>query len=133
MIDVASALQYLHQEYLTPAVHCDLKPSNVLLDEDMVACVSDFGIAKLLGKEESFALTKTFATIGYIAPGQLNLKSRVNDSMPDAILEVIDPNLLNTKDEHLEQKLECIGSLMKLASNCALDSPNERLKYGRGS
>ena len=69
MIDVASAVQYLHEEYSTPVIHCDLKPSNVLLDEDMVAHVSDFGIAKMLEKEESFAWTKTLATIGYIAPG----------------------------------------------------------------
>ena len=72
MIDVASALQYLHHEYSTPVIHCDLKPSNVLIDEDMVAHASDFGVAKFLGKEESTALTKTLATIGYMAPGNLN-------------------------------------------------------------
>lgn len=71
MIDVASALQYLHNEYSTPVIHCDLKPSNVLIDENMVAHVSDFGIAKFLGEEESIALTKTLATIGYIAPGDI--------------------------------------------------------------
>nr|XP_027082867.1 LRR receptor-like serine/threonine-protein kinase EFR [Coffea arabica] len=68
MIDVASAVQYLHEEYSTPVIHCDLKPSNVLLDEDTVAHVSDFGVAKMLEKEESFAWTRTLATIGYIAP-----------------------------------------------------------------
>lgn len=68
MIDVASALEYLHHGYSSPVVHCDLKPSNVLLDEDMVAHVCDFGIAKLLGESESIAQTRTLATIGYIAP-----------------------------------------------------------------
>ncbi|KAL2494669.1 putative LRR receptor-like serine/threonine-protein kinase [Forsythia ovata] len=68
MIDVASALDYLHHGYSTTVVHCDLKPSNVLLDNDMVGHVSDFGIAKLLGVEETLAQTKTLATIGYIAP-----------------------------------------------------------------
>ncbi|KAM3284911.1 putative LRR receptor-like serine/threonine-protein kinase isoform X1 [Capsicum chacoense] len=68
MVDVASALQYLHHGYSVPVIHCDLKPSNVLLDKDMVGHLTDFGIAKLLTKEESVAHTTTFATIGYIAP-----------------------------------------------------------------
>ncbi|KAL8508549.1 hypothetical protein ACS0TY_018973 [Phlomoides rotata] len=68
MIDVASALEYLHHGYSKPIVHCDLKPSNVLLDKEMVAHVSDFGISKLLGEEQSTVLTNTLATLGYIAP-----------------------------------------------------------------
>ncbi|XP_027183863.1 probable LRR receptor-like serine/threonine-protein kinase At3g47570 [Coffea eugenioides] len=68
MIDVASALDYLHNGYSTSVVHCDVKPSNVLLDEDMVGHVCDFGIAKLLGAEDGITRTKTIATIGYIAP-----------------------------------------------------------------
>ncbi|XP_059310941.1 probable LRR receptor-like serine/threonine-protein kinase At3g47570 [Lycium ferocissimum] len=68
MVDVASAFEYLQHAYSVPVIHCDLKPSNVLLDNDMVGHVTDFGIAKLLTKEESIAHTTTFATIGYIAP-----------------------------------------------------------------
>ncbi|KAL5772196.1 hypothetical protein ACOSQ2_012120 [Xanthoceras sorbifolium] len=68
MIDVASALEYLHHDHATPIVHCDLKPSNVLLDKDMVAHVGDFGIAKLLGEGDSMRQTNTLATIGYMAP-----------------------------------------------------------------
>ncbi|XP_059627846.1 probable LRR receptor-like serine/threonine-protein kinase At3g47570 [Cornus florida] len=68
MIDVACALDYLHHGYSIPLVHCDLKPNNVLLDEDMVAHLSDFGISKFLGEGESIAHTKTLATLGYIAP-----------------------------------------------------------------
>ncbi|XP_047949700.1 receptor kinase-like protein Xa21 [Salvia hispanica] len=67
-IDVASALEYLHHDYSTAIVHCDLKPSNVLLDDDMVARVSDFGVSKLLGEGESVLITNTLATLGYIAP-----------------------------------------------------------------
>ncbi|XP_028772764.1 probable LRR receptor-like serine/threonine-protein kinase At3g47570 [Neltuma alba] len=68
MIDVAAALEYLHHGSSTPVVHCDVKPSNVLLDENMVAHLTDFGIAKLMGEEELEIYTKTLATIGYMAP-----------------------------------------------------------------
>ncbi|KAH0650015.1 hypothetical protein KY284_029927 [Solanum tuberosum] len=68
MIDVACALEYLHHGCSLPVIHCDLKPSNVLLDEDMVAHLSDFGISKLLSEDESSLYTKTLATFGYIAP-----------------------------------------------------------------
>ncbi|XP_057785174.1 putative receptor-like protein kinase At3g47110 [Salvia miltiorrhiza] len=67
-IDVASALEYLHHGHTFPVVHCDVKPSNVLLDKDMVARVADFGIAKLFDQEEAMVLTKTLATVGYAAP-----------------------------------------------------------------
>ncbi|KAA3481047.1 putative LRR receptor-like serine/threonine-protein kinase [Gossypium australe] len=65
MIEVASAMSYLHSEHI---IHCDLKPSNVLLDEDMVARVSDFSIAKLLDGRDAAVQTGTMATIGYMAP-----------------------------------------------------------------
>ncbi|KAF5472301.1 hypothetical protein F2P56_009032 [Juglans regia] len=68
MIDVASALEYLHYGYSAVIVHCDLKPSNALLDVDMVAHVADFGMAKLLGDENSMMQTMTLATLGYMAP-----------------------------------------------------------------
>ncbi|PRQ31893.1 putative protein kinase RLK-Pelle-LRR-XII-1 family [Rosa chinensis] len=69
MIDVASALEYLHHGTEIPIVHCDLKPSNILLDDDMVGHVADFGIARLLGGGDSITQTMTLATIGYMAPG----------------------------------------------------------------
>ncbi|KAH9714642.1 protein kinase domain-containing protein [Citrus sinensis] len=69
MIDVASALEYLHFGHSAPIIHCDLKPSNVLLDDNMVAHLSDFSIAKLLtGEDQSMTHTQTLATIGYMAP-----------------------------------------------------------------
>lgn len=80
LVDVACAMQYLHYECSTPVVHCDLKPSNVLLDQDMVAHVSDFGLAKLLAQEDSNIYTKTLATICYLAPGILKLKHMISVS-----------------------------------------------------
>ncbi|KAH7576068.1 hypothetical protein JRO89_XS02G0286300 [Xanthoceras sorbifolium] len=79
LIDVASALEYLHFGYSIPIVHCDVKLSNVLLDQDMVGHLSDFGIAKLLGEEES--MTQTLATVGYMASeyGREGRVSRAGD------------------------------------------------------
>ncbi|KAK4487004.1 hypothetical protein RD792_006319 [Penstemon davidsonii] len=68
MTDVAFAIEYLHQGYSSPIVHCDLKPSNILLDENMVARVGDFGIAKLMTEDQRIAQTKTLGTMGYMAP-----------------------------------------------------------------
>ncbi|KAL3638683.1 hypothetical protein CASFOL_016590 [Castilleja foliolosa] len=66
--DVALALEYLHHGHTYPVVHCDIKPSNVLLDEDMTAHVGDFGISKLFDEGETMIQTTTVATIGYAAP-----------------------------------------------------------------
>ncbi|CAN6694914.1 unnamed protein product [Malus baccata var. baccata] len=68
MKDVALALEYLHHGYSIPIVHCDVKPSNILLDDDMVAHVADFGIARLIGGGDSMTKTMTLATVGYMAP-----------------------------------------------------------------
>ncbi|KAG1360809.1 receptor kinase-like protein Xa21 [Cocos nucifera] len=72
-IDVASALDYLHHHRPVPIVHCDLKPSNILLDDDMTAHVSDFGLAKFLSESTdplsvSASLVAIKGTVGYIAP-----------------------------------------------------------------
>lgn len=70
-IDVASALDYLHNHKPTSIVHCDLKPSNILLDHDLVAYVADFGLATFLYEDAnpSTSIRALKGTIGYIAPG----------------------------------------------------------------
>ncbi|XP_052477887.1 probable LRR receptor-like serine/threonine-protein kinase At3g47570 isoform X1 [Gossypium raimondii] len=73
-IDVAHALEYLHHHCEEPIIHCDLKPSNILLDEEMVGHISDFGLAKILSTDRlNYPANKSSSlglrgTIGYTPP-----------------------------------------------------------------
>lgn len=73
-IDISCALEYLHRGCRTPVVHCDLKPSNVLLDDEMTGHVGDFGLARFFPEATnnlSFNQSSTNGvrgTIGYTAP-----------------------------------------------------------------
>uniref|UniRef100_J3MDT5 Receptor kinase-like protein Xa21 n=1 Tax=Oryza brachyantha TaxID=4533 RepID=J3MDT5_ORYBR len=71
-IDVATALDYLHNDCGEQIVHCDIKPSNVLLDTDMTAKVGDFGLARLLSPtpagQDVSSTHGLKGSIGYIPP-----------------------------------------------------------------
>lgn len=67
-IGIARGLSYLHEECRDCIIHCDIKPENVLLDENLFPKIADFGMAKLLGHDLSRVLTTIRGTIGYLAP-----------------------------------------------------------------
>ncbi|XP_059068886.1 probable LRR receptor-like serine/threonine-protein kinase At3g47570 [Cryptomeria japonica] len=70
-MDVARGLAYLHHDCSIQAVHCDLKPNNILLDFYMTAHIADFGNAHILSENsmDSFSASATLkGALGYIAP-----------------------------------------------------------------
>ncbi|XP_061980661.1 probable receptor-like protein kinase At1g80640 isoform X2 [Populus nigra] len=79
-VDVARGLEYLHEHCDPPVVHRDLKSSNILLDSNFNAKLSDFGLAVASGIQNKYI--KLSGTLGYVAPeylldGKLTDKSDV--------------------------------------------------------
>ncbi|CAA7049985.1 unnamed protein product [Microthlaspi erraticum] len=114
-LGVARGLEYLHHGCKSRIVHFDIKPHNVLLDDNFCPKVSDFGLAKLCGKKGSLmSLLDTRGTIGYIAPevfsrmyGRVSHKSDVY-SYGMLILEMIGAR----KKERADQNSESNASSM---------------------
>ncbi|KAL8107608.1 putative receptor-like protein kinase At3g47110 isoform X1 [Apium graveolens] len=73
-IDIAMGLNYLHNHSHTSIIHCDIKPSNILLDEEFVARVGDFGLSRfsfattLDVNQEKLSSTAVHGTVGYVPP-----------------------------------------------------------------
>ena len=95
-IGIAQGLEYLHRGYNTRILHFDIKPHNILLDENFCPKISDFGLAKLCTKEGSnISMTGARGTVDYIAPevfcrnfGEVSHKSDVY-SYGMMILEIV--------------------------------------------
>jgi len=65
---IAKGLCYLHEECMKKIAHLDVKPQNILLDENFNAKISDFGLSKLIDRDKSQVITRMRGTPGYLAP-----------------------------------------------------------------
>ncbi|KAE9453576.1 hypothetical protein C3L33_14519, partial [Rhododendron williamsianum] len=123
--DIAEGMAYLHHHSPVRVIHRDLNPSNVLLNDNMTALVSDFGIARLVmtveggnncrfyENVEKSSTNRLCGSIGYIAPER-----------------VVDSSLVKAmRDQSPEEKKMCevaIEELTELGVLCTLDSPSTR-------
>ncbi|KAM3269621.1 rust resistance kinase Lr10-like precursor [Capsicum chacoense] len=141
-LGIARGLEYLHRGCTTRILHFDIKPHNILLDEDFCPKISDFGLAKLCMKNESIvSMLGARGTIGYIAPeiicrnlGGVSHKSdaysygmmvlemvggRKNvDAGADRTSEIYFPHWLYQRIE-LDEDLQLVGIMNEEENECA--------------
>ncbi|KOM25280.1 hypothetical protein LR48_Vigan77s000300 [Vigna angularis] len=135
-IDVACAMEYLHHGCDPPIVHCDLKPANVLLDENMVAHIADFGLARFLSQNtsEKQSTLGLKGSIGYIAPeyGQGGKASTEGDvySFGTLLLEMFTAK--KPTDEIFKEGLSVSTFLSAMDKNEMLKVVDRRLIDGYG-
>ncbi|KAL7180905.1 hypothetical protein ACSBR1_039880 [Camellia fascicularis] len=139
-IDVAFALHYLHNECQMPIVHCDIKPCNILLDNDLIALVSDFEVSTR-GDTYSFGvlLLEMFTErrpTDELFKDDSNLHNFAKMALCGRVTEIVDQFLssevmqgvqdcIGSSSEHT--RIECLVSIFQIGVACSYDFPIDRM------
>ncbi|XP_078164448.1 G-type lectin S-receptor-like serine/threonine-protein kinase SD2-5 [Carex rostrata] len=115
--DITKGLCYLHEECRQRILHLDIKPANILLDENFNAKISDFGLSKLIDRAKSRVMTGMRGTPGYLAPEWLT--AMVNEkvdvySFGVVVLEI----LCGRKNLDYSENEECSHLIALLEEKC---------------
>ncbi|THG02387.1 hypothetical protein TEA_004319 [Camellia sinensis var. sinensis] len=146
-IDVALALEYLHHHYDIPIAHCDLKPGNVLLDNNLSARVGDFGLAKFLiatTGDSNYARSSSIGVRGTVGKktNQLHVYKQFQPpcyakmALPHRVMEIVDPQIIMEERDtssRISQNTEgnvtqeCLASILQIGVACSAEGPKERM------
>ncbi|KAK2987196.1 hypothetical protein RJ640_029081 [Escallonia rubra] len=143
-IDVASALDYIHHHCEMTICHCDLKPSNVLLDDDLCAHV-EYGMGEEVSTEAdmySYGIMLLEMFTGKRPTDSMfidnfSLHNYVKFALPDRVMEILDSTIVLEEVEGLNKnkggegefaKLKsCLESILRLGVICSTELPHERM------
>ncbi|KAG8482298.1 hypothetical protein CXB51_026980 [Gossypium anomalum] len=139
ILDIAKGLAYLHEDCHQKIIHFDIKPENILLDENFNAKVSDFGLSKLIGRDQSQVLTTMRGTPGYMAPEWLTstITEKVDVySFGIVVLEILcgRRNIDRSQQEEDRHLLELFrrkqeeGQLLDLVDKCNSDMQSNAIE-----
>lgn len=117
-LGTARGISYLHHDCIPHIIHRDIKSSNILLDQNMEARVSDFGLATLMEPDKTHVSTFVAGTFGYLAPGIDHLPVLLVTSSHVLLVEYIITVVLFLQNILTQEELQQKGMFTVSESFC---------------